>query len=191
MSDALFDALNGSTSEGAGLTVAVAENGTPAFRTRRNAQCKTRDDRSACQASGRRRQTQRMMKKKLKRPSLRMMKNRLRQAGGAASSGRIGDDMDGACFKNASEAPDEPLEVTDKEGGRIPLRLQTDSSDTQPRRAGIRQRLSRHWATTPPPRILKLCSTAWRRNGWKPSVHRSLTSLRRTFPTATSMKASK
>lgn len=31
MLDALFDALNGSTSEGAGLTVAVAENGTPAL----------------------------------------------------------------------------------------------------------------------------------------------------------------
>ena len=128
MLDALFDALNGSTSEGAGLTVAVAENGTPALgrgemRSAKRgmtaalakppaAEDDTEDDEKEAEAHE---------PKDDEEPA--------EAGGGAASSGRIGDDMDGACFKNASEAPDEPLEVTDKEGGRIPL-MQTDSVST-------------------------------------------------------------
>lgn len=37
--------------------------------------------------------------------------------------------MNGACIGSAGEAPDKPHEVTDKEGGRIPL-TQTDSVST-------------------------------------------------------------
>jgi hypothetical protein len=41
------------------------------------------------------------------------------ETGGGASAGTAGGDMNGACFGDASEAPADPLEVTEKEGGRF------------------------------------------------------------------------
>ena len=128
MLDALFDALNGSTSEGAGLTVAVAENGTPALGRGEMRSAKRGMTAALAKPPAAEYDTE-DDEKEAEAPEPKDDEEPAEAGGGAASSGRIGDDMDGACFKNASEAPDEPLEVTDKEGGRIPL-MQTDSVST-------------------------------------------------------------
>lgn len=126
MLDALFDALNGSTAEGVGLTVAVAENGASASRNGGMRGAKrgltaalakppveddAEDDEKEAEAP----------EPKEEEPS--------EVNGDAASSGLISGDMSGLCFGSGSEAPMEPHTVTENEGGRIPL-TQSDSVST-------------------------------------------------------------
>ncbi|HPK16183.1 MAG TPA: nitric oxide reductase activation protein NorD [Clostridia bacterium] len=129
MLDALFDALNGTTSEGNGFTVAVSENGAPASgiggtRSARRGMTAAlakppskEDDSEDDEGDSKEAETPESEDEK---PS---------ETGGGASAGTAGGDMNGACFGDASEAPADPLEVTEKEGGRIPL-MQTDSVST-------------------------------------------------------------
>lgn len=109
--DALFDALNGSTSEGSGLTGAVAENGTPA---------------SGC---GGLRGAKRGLTAALAKPPAKEdnAADDEKEAEAPETSGRAASA--GACFGEASEEPAKPPDVTAKEGGRIPL-TQTDSVST-------------------------------------------------------------
>ena len=126
--DALFDALNGSTAEGSGLTGAVAENGTPASgsggargarrgMTASLAKPPAKEDDTEDDAGD---------KKEAEEPEA---DDEEPSEVGGASSGTADSDMNGACIGSAGEAPDKPHEVTDKEGGRIPL-TQTDSVST-------------------------------------------------------------
>ena len=110
------------------MTVAVAENGTPALGRGEMRSAKRGMTAALAKPPAAEDDTE-DDEKEAEAPEPKDDDEPAEAGGGAASSGRIGDDMDGACFKNASEAPDEPLEVTDKEGGRIPL-MQTDSVST-------------------------------------------------------------
>lgn len=123
MLDALFEALNGSTAEGSGATGAVAESGTPASgcggtrsmkRNQTALLAKPKDDENEAEA-----------------PNPDDAAEASAAGGDAAPISAAGN---GGCFADASEAPDKLLEVTEKEGGRIPL-MQTDHVSTPNRGA--------------------------------------------------------
>ena len=128
MLDALFDALNGSTSEGAGLTVAVAENGTPALGRGEMRSAKRGMTAALAKPPAAEDDTENDASDKKEAEEPEADDEEPSEVGGA-SSGTADSDMNGACIGSAGEAPDKPHEVTDKEGGRIPL-MQTDSVST-------------------------------------------------------------
>ena len=126
MLDALFDALNGSTAEGVGLTVAVAESGAPASGSggtrgaRRGITAALAKPLVEEEAEDNEKEAETPESEEEEPPKVN---------GDAASSGTSNGDMNGPCFGSGSEAPREPNRVTEKEGGRIPL-TQTDSVST-------------------------------------------------------------
>ena len=151
MLDALFEALNGSTAEGSGVT------------------------------------NRKMMKTRLRRRTRTMLQKLLQPAETPRRSAQLGT---AAALRMPAKRPVNRLKSRKKKAGAFlscrrimfphPTAARWNMTTT-----------TRAQGMTPPPGISKLCSTVWRRSGWKSSARRSSMIWPKAFPTATSMRALK